>query len=179
MKSQVTVVNAVLSGEVDVGYVRTDQIERTIDETTGELVDRSKLKIIRPLEGLSSDGKPFPFVSSTPLYPEWNLAAISQVPEEIRSAVQISLMRIGQHIEVVSPLESCFIDDGCAENSIICQDQCFQKISPEWVKNCDTTAAVAFAAQDAASAGKYAGWSSSDSYMELRNMQEQVGFYPI
>lgn len=69
MGSQVKALNALLAGEVDVAFIRTDQLERTIDSSTGELVDPSKVKIIQPIEGLTSDGGPFPFQASTNLYP--------------------------------------------------------------------------------------------------------------
>ena len=39
MESQGRVVDAVILGEVDVGFVRTDQLERSTDPRTGEPLD--------------------------------------------------------------------------------------------------------------------------------------------
>lgn len=179
MKSQVKVVHAVLSGDIDVGFIRTDQLERTTDSHTGELVDPSKVKIIRPIQGLTSDGADFPFDSSTPLYPEWNLAGLAHVPEEVRRAVQTALWDVNDHAGAATPLQECFDDYGCAENpnNGLCQGTCYEEVlDAGLVKSCDTTADIALAAKTASTNGKYAGWRSSESYMELRNMQEQVGF---
>lgn len=178
MKSQVNVVNGVLSGDIDVGFIRTDQLERTIDSSTGELVDRSRVKIIRPLQGLESDGAPFPFESSTELYPEWNVAGLPHVPEEVRRAVQISLMELNDHAAVAPSLSDCVSESGCGiDLSGFCRDQCVQNLADaNLVKYCRTTVEVSSAAEQAAAKGKYAGWRSSESYMELRNMQEEVGF---
>lgn len=80
MKSQVAVVNGVLDGKIDVGFIRTDQLERTIDARTGKLVDPKELKIINARFNTTlDDGSPFPFTPSTQLYPEWNLASLPHV----------------------------------------------------------------------------------------------------
>ena len=74
--NQGKVVNGVLDGTFDVGFVRTDQIERT-KTTNGTFVDAALLRIIEPIPNLTIDAVPFPFQSSTELYPEWNLAVRS------------------------------------------------------------------------------------------------------
>jgi hypothetical protein len=78
--NQEKVVNGILNGDFDVGFVRTDQLERSQD-ADGNLIDRSLFKVIDMKANLTVDGEPFPFESSTPLYPEWNLAALSHVPQ--------------------------------------------------------------------------------------------------
>ena len=176
MGSQVKIVNAVLTGEVDVGFVRTDQLERTIDATTGELLDLSKIKILRPLEGLVSDGGPFPFDSTSRLYPEWNLAGLPHVPEPIRQAVQSALWQLDKHAALAPSLEPCFVAMACIDDTELCYDACFQSLDDEKRKPCGASTDIALAAQAASAAGKYAGWRSSESYMELRNMHQEVGF---
>jgi ABC-type phosphate/phosphonate transport system substrate-binding protein len=57
--NQGKVVQSVINGQVDVGFVRTDQLERSIDPSTGMLLDLSKIKIIGPRAGLVSNGEPF------------------------------------------------------------------------------------------------------------------------
>jgi ABC-type phosphate/phosphonate transport system substrate-binding protein len=62
--NQGKVVLGLLSGEFDVGFIRTDQIETTVD-ADGNPVDLSLFKVIDPLPKLEIDGIPFPFPSST------------------------------------------------------------------------------------------------------------------
>jgi hypothetical protein len=64
-------------------------MERTKDRATGELIDTSLFKVIEPEDGLQIDGDPFPFSSSTPLYPEWNVASLPWVPDEVAREVRI------------------------------------------------------------------------------------------
>jgi two-component system sensor histidine kinase TtrS len=63
------VVFAVQNGEVDAGTVRTDTLERMA--AAGD-VDLAEIKVINPRR----DGG-FPFVVSTPLYPEWPFARVA------------------------------------------------------------------------------------------------------
>jgi two-component system, LuxR family, sensor histidine kinase TtrS len=80
------VVLAVLNGAVDAGTVRTDTLERM----TGEgVIDMSDLKVIHP-----SENKEFPFVCSTVLYPEWPLAKIQSVPDEVSRQVAEALKQL-------------------------------------------------------------------------------------
>ena len=65
--SQGKVVNGVIRGEFDVGFMRTDQVERTKGRD-GKLVIASLFKVIEPKASLRVDGGNFPLQSSTPLY---------------------------------------------------------------------------------------------------------------
>lgn len=82
------VVNAVLQGEVDAGTVRTDTLERMAAEGKIKLKD---FKIINQQQ--DSTGK-FPFVHSTPLYPEWPFAVTKNVPVEISEKVAGALLNM-------------------------------------------------------------------------------------
>ncbi len=82
------VVNAVLQGEVDAGTVRTDTLERMAAEGKIKLQD---FKIINQQQ--DSSGK-FPFVHSTPLYPEWPFAVTKNVPVEISEKVAGALLNM-------------------------------------------------------------------------------------
>lgn len=73
--NQGKVVNGVLNDDFDVGFVRTDQMERTKD-ADGNPIDTSLLKVIHVKPNLTIDGVQFPFTASTPLYPEWNVAGM-------------------------------------------------------------------------------------------------------
>ena len=82
------VVKAVLQGEVDAGTVRTDTLERMAAEGKIKLRD---FKIINQQQ--DPKGK-FPFVHSTPLYPEWPFAVTKDVPVEISEKVAGALLNM-------------------------------------------------------------------------------------
>lgn len=77
------VVLAVLNGSADVGTVRSDTIERMIDE--GKLA-AGDLSIINQVDD------DFPFVHSTQLYPEWPMAAVAHTDAALADKVAAALM---------------------------------------------------------------------------------------
>jgi len=174
MGNQGKIVKAVLDGSIDVGFVRTDQLERYIDSETGELLNLTRVKVIGEQSGLESDGKPFPFPASTPLYPEWAFGAVRAPPDIVVSAVQKELYQMAQHASIVPTLETCYISRNCTED--ICRDECFWVLDKSTFPNCDTTRDLAHFAWATMAAGKYGGWRISLPYMDLRNMQEATGF---
>lgn len=179
--NQGKVVHGVLGGNFDVGFVRTDQLERT-KHKNGTLIDKSQLKIIN---GFYPDleGEQFPFESSTILYPEWNLASLSHVANDVALAVQDAMLAIRDHAAVGAEIDACYVDRNCTTN-VICQQSCIDQVQLSVVddatndlfQRCDTTPALASLALAAKKSGKYAGWRSTLSYMELRNMQEETNF---
>lgn len=78
------VVHAVLDGVADAGTVRTDTLERMAAD---HLIDLDRIKLLHPR---SVDG--FPFKLSTRLYPEWPMAALSHVPNDLAKAVSRALL---------------------------------------------------------------------------------------
>ncbi|MEM9271372.1 MAG: PhnD/SsuA/transferrin family substrate-binding protein [Cyanobacteria bacterium P01_F01_bin.143] len=82
------VVMAVLNGEADGGTVRTDTIERMAAEGKINIED---FKIINKQE--DPQGR-FPFLVSTPLYPEWPFAATQNVSLEISEIVAKALLNM-------------------------------------------------------------------------------------
>lgn len=78
------VVHAVLDGAADAGTVRTDTLERMAADHLIEL-DRIKLLHPRPVET-------FPYLLSTRLYPEWPMAALPHVPNDLVEAVSRALL---------------------------------------------------------------------------------------
>jgi serine/threonine protein kinase len=176
--NQGKVVQSVLNGQVDVGFVRTDQLERSTDPSTGELLDLSKIKIIGPREGLISNGEPFPFSTSTSLYPEWNLASLPHVRADVAREVQSVLLAMAEHAAIAPDLLSCYDTSNCSSiaDDALCFDNCFTSLDQSIFKRCDTTDSLALRAYDAMSSGKYSGWRSTLSYMELRSMQEEIRF---
>ncbi len=82
------VVYAVQNGEVDAGTVRTDTLERMA--AAGD-IDMEEFKIIN---GKSHPG--FPFVVSTPLYPEWPFAKVNETPQATVDKVLAALLAMDQ-----------------------------------------------------------------------------------
>ena len=80
--NQGEIVNGVLNGDFDVGFVRTSQVEQTRD-SNGDLVDPKLLKILQARTNMLDSGEAFPYEASTPLYPEWNVAALSGVSDDV------------------------------------------------------------------------------------------------
>ena len=80
------VIDAVLAGKADVGFVRTGLIESLINE--GKLDPRA-IKIINPLKE-----KGFPLLLSTELYPEWPFSATHNAPDALIKAVTLALLEI-------------------------------------------------------------------------------------
>ena len=105
--NQGKVVNGLLDGKFDVAFIRTDQIERT-KNSTGDLVDKDRIRIINPQPDLQIDGVPFPFTSSTPLYPEWNVASLGHVGDEVASEVQKAMRALASHADVGYDILSCY-----------------------------------------------------------------------
>jgi hypothetical protein len=165
------VVNGILSGEFDVGFVRTDQIERSVDGD-GNPIDPSLFKVIDPKRNISTDGKPFPFQTSTGLYPEWNVAALSHVPEDVSYELQNALLALSDHARIGMAVENCSQTFG--NETDYCDTLPFPQAFGE--ARCDTSKEIASLALEAGRTGKYAGWSTTLSYMSLRSMQESTGF---
>ncbi|MFP4295284.1 MAG: EAL domain-containing protein [Halothiobacillaceae bacterium] len=82
------VVEEVLSGNADFGLVRSGVLENLISR--GELDPGA----IRVLDDYRASGN-FPFLLSTPLYPEWPFGAMPTVPGELVKQVAIALLQIG------------------------------------------------------------------------------------
>jgi len=83
-KKHDNVVYAVQNGEATAGTVRSDTLERMA--AAGD-IDLAEFKI---LNQRSHAG--FPFVTSTPLYPEWPFAKVESVPDEVADSVAEALL---------------------------------------------------------------------------------------
>lgn len=80
------VVNAVLKREAEIGIVRTDTLERMAQE--GKL-NQYDLRIISP-----KIYDHFPYAVSTPLYPEWPFAQLTNTSRTIARDVAIALLKL-------------------------------------------------------------------------------------
>jgi len=83
------VVKAVVDGDVDVGTVRTDILERMA--LKGDL-DLSEIRIIN-LQKIHT----FPFRHSTRLYPEWPFSKVQQTSDKLAKKVALALFKMPHH----------------------------------------------------------------------------------
>lgn len=78
------VIKAVAAGEIDAGTIRTDALERAVQR--GEV----KLEDFKVINEQKTEG--FPFLHSTPLYPEWPFAAVQGTNVELEELVAKALL---------------------------------------------------------------------------------------
>jgi len=168
--NQFDVVNGVLDGTYDVGFIRTDQIERGLD-SEGNPLDTSLFNVIQPKIYVMEDGDMFPFLHSTDIFPEFAFGTLPGVTNEVAEEVQNALFALGDHAEAAEGLEACY-----AENT---RDHCdslpfLETFAPH--AGCDTTQDLAWLALNATRAGKLAGFRTARSYASVRTMHEAGGF---
>ncbi|EGD74805.1 TKL/DICTY4/DRK protein kinase [Salpingoeca rosetta] len=84
-------VHDVLEGAADIGFVRTDTIEGMI---ASGAIEADSLKVLNARESLTPEGTKFPFVHSTPLYPEWPFGAHPSVDWQVQEAVMKALQSL-------------------------------------------------------------------------------------
>ncbi len=82
------VVMAVRAGEVDVGTVRTDILERMADRGR---IDLSEFRVINPQVNTE-----FPFAHSTRLYPEWPFSKLFHTSNTLAQRVAVALLNMPQ-----------------------------------------------------------------------------------
>jgi PAS domain S-box-containing protein len=80
------VVDAVLSGRADAGFVRAGLIEAM---TQGGKIDPARLKVIN-----RQDFPAFPYAVSTRLYPEWPVAVMPQVDQQLAVRITSALFAL-------------------------------------------------------------------------------------
>eukprot|EP00526_Cylindrotheca_closterium_P002165 CAMPEP_0113655642 /NCGR_PEP_ID=MMETSP0017_2-20120614/29831_1 /TAXON_ID=2856 /ORGANISM="Cylindrotheca closterium" /LENGTH=930 /DNA_ID=CAMNT_0000568935 /DNA_START=231 /DNA_END=3019 /DNA_ORIENTATION=+ /assembly_acc=CAM_ASM_000147 len=168
------IVKGVLSGAWDAGFVRTGQVERTIDPETGDLVDPNLFKVISPRIHVLDEGEIFPFLHSTPIFPEWPLYAQPGVSRVVSEEVAAAMMSFGYHYFVGEAIEQC---KGAA-NSTTEMDICntMPPIYFDPLARCDTTRELAELALKTGRAGFHQGFRPPRSYFGVRTMQQDAGF---
>jgi PAS domain S-box-containing protein len=90
LDSHPAVVRAVLSGQADMGTVRTDTLERMAAD--GE-IRMDEIRVI-PSDTAPRQHSPFPYVHTTRLYPEWPFAKLPNTPEDLSRDVTVALLSI-------------------------------------------------------------------------------------
>jgi len=85
-KSQDNIVLAVLNGTIDVGFVRTGQLEKMVNK--GLINSTNEVKVINPV----NDN--FYYKHTTAIYPEWSLAALLDTDPQLVDKVKETLLNI-------------------------------------------------------------------------------------
>lgn len=85
--SQDDIVQAVLDGEVEFGFVRMDQTQRMVER--GQL---SSVEDVRVLDPIQSEAVPLPH--TTQAYPAWAVPATADVPAELAESMQQALLNL-------------------------------------------------------------------------------------
>ena len=145
-KNQFDVVQGVIDGDFDVGFVRTDQIERHTD-ARGNPINPDIFKVIEPKIYVLDDGTLFPFLHSTDIYPEWPVAAMNYVPKDVAEEVQEALIALQAHAQAHERV----VEGGAWDPT-----------------RCETTPELAELASTASTVGKLAGFRTARSYFEVR-----------
>lgn len=167
--NQVEIVQGVLRGDWEVGFVRTGMIELSKDEN-GDPLDANLFKVLDPKIYVLDDGNLFPFLHSTPVFPEWPIYSALTTPRDVIEEVQEALYALEHHRTVGNKIMECaleFPQDVCDEIRV---NELYQDA------RCDTTKEIAKLAKVAAEVGNHNGFRSPRSYFELRTMQQAGGF---
>ncbi|MEM9771472.1 MAG: phosphate/phosphite/phosphonate ABC transporter substrate-binding protein [Cyanobacteria bacterium P01_D01_bin.73] len=84
--SQDNIVLAVLNGTVDVGFIRTGQLEKM--QANGLVRSLEDIRILEPVDN------DFFYPHTTALYPEWTIAALQDTDPELSDSVRQALLTI-------------------------------------------------------------------------------------
>ena len=164
----------ILDGRWDVGFVRTGQVERTIDPSTGERVDPKLVKVIAPRIHITDGGELFPFLHSTPVFPEWPFAAKDTVDHIVSEEVADALMALKNHANIGRLIAECQGAASTEAERNICDTSPPEYFDPN--ARCDTTRGLATLAYAAGLAGFHNGFHSPRSHFYVRTMQQDGGF---
>jgi hypothetical protein len=112
-----------------------------------------------------------------PLYPEWNIAALTHVAYDVSKEVQDAMLAIADHGRIGERIDECYTQFNTSD---YCDTLPFPSNFTDGGSSggvrCDTSKEVALLALGAMAAGQFSSWQSTLSYMQLRSMQEAIGF---
>ena len=98
VKTHDAVVEAVLKGQVESGTIRTDTLERLVNE------GKIKLSDIKVINVKSHKG--FPYLVSTQLYPEWPFSKLKHTPNKLANDVLSVLLNISPDHKVFKEIKA-------------------------------------------------------------------------
>lgn len=120
------------------------------------------------------DGELFPFLHSTPVFPEWTLSAKDNVDLVVSEEVAKAMINFGYHGSIGEAIHKCMKEAETEEEIEICSTMPPVYFDPK--ARCDTTRELAHLAYDAGRAGFHNGFRSPRSYYFVRTMQQDAGF---
>jgi len=167
-------VQGILDGRWDVGFVRTGQVERTINPATGDFIDPDLFKVIGPRIHIMDDGTLFPFLHTTPVFPEWPLAARNHVDRVVSEEVAAALINFGSHARIGEAIDNCREKATTSDEQNVCDTMPPTYFDPK--ARCDTTRELAELAFMAGKAGFHSNFRPPKSHFEVRTMQQDAGF---
>lgn len=170
--NQYDIVNGVLDGIYDVGFVRTNQIEITTD-SAGEFLDPDLFKIIDPKIFVMDDGELFPFLHSTEILPEWPFSSLMTVPEDVQRAVQSALIDFGQYA-LMGKIQDCSSGSRSPNASDWCND--IELKTTTLRTPCNATEDLLALAAEASRISRMSSFRPARSYFYLRAILEETGF---
>ncbi|CAJ1961059.1 unnamed protein product [Cylindrotheca closterium] len=168
------IVKGVLNGTWDVGFVRTGQVERTVDTKTGDLVNPDLFKVISPRIHILDEGEIFPFLHSTPVFPEWPLYVKPGISRIVSEEVAGAMINFEYHYFVGDAIKRCKEAANSTAEMDICNTMPPVYFDP--LARCDTTRELADLALQAGKAGFHTGFRPPRSYFGVRTMQQDAGF---
>jgi hypothetical protein len=163
-----------LDGRWEVAFVRTGQLENTIDVETGDFVDRDLVKVLEPRIHVMDNGELFPFLHSTPVFPEWPLSAQQNVDRVVSEDVAKAMVNLEWHKVVGDAIHACREEAVTTEEMNVCNTMPPVYFDPK--VRCDTTRELAELAYQAGKAGFHNGFRSPRSHYGVRTMQQDAGF---
>jgi hypothetical protein len=167
-------VKGLLDGRWDVAFVRTGQLERTIDPATGDIADQDLVKVLEPRIHIMDDGELFPFLHSTPVFPEWPLSAVSNVDRIVSEEVAKAMVNLEWHKKVGEAIHACWEEAMTTEETNVCDTMPPVYFDPK--VRCDTSRDLAILAYQAGRAGFHDGFRPARSHYFVRTMQQDAGF---
>ncbi|CAJ1970001.1 unnamed protein product [Cylindrotheca closterium] len=167
-------VRGVLDGRWDVGFVRTGQVEKTLDPSTNKIVDVSLLNVLEQKNNIMTNGEVFPFLHSTPVFPEWPLAAKESVDALVAEEVANAMIAMKYHGSIGEKIQECIDEARTDQQAALCRSTPLVNLDTH--TRCDTTQEMAALAYEAEIAGFHSGFRSPRSYFYIRTMQQEAGF---
>ncbi|CAJ1970011.1 unnamed protein product [Cylindrotheca closterium] len=167
-------IRGVLDGRWDVGFVRTGQVEKTLDPSTNKIVDVSLLNVLEQKNNIMTNGEVFPFLHSTPVFPEWPLAAKESVDALVAEEVANAMIAMKYHGSIGEKIQECIDEARTDQQAALCRST--PLVNFDTHTRCDTTQEMAALAYEAEIAGFHSGFRSPRSYFNVRTMQQEAGF---
>ena len=121
----------------------------------------------------------FPFLHSTPVFPEWPFYARNGVDRVVSEEVQLALISFEYHHIVGERIHDCRKEICEAAGNPNCTVEVCNTAPPVFFDpkaRCDTTRELAELAYQAGTAGRHAGFRPARSHFDLRSMQQEAGF---